>query len=97
MTPLRRIHYLGAPMHFMQHLLDQGKPDTAWAIKAHILEVCKLGPKHPQLTPQGQTPNLFTTKAPAAPSDGGGHPGFWMELLVLEDKVIVVTLGVLAS
>ncbi|MDX2470683.1 MAG: hypothetical protein QNL04_08940 [SAR324 cluster bacterium] len=87
----RTLHYTGACQHFMQNLLAQGRTDTAWAIKSHLLELCEFGQQFVQLEKKGDTPNLFLSPCNAAPADEV-TVGFTLEVLILEKGVIVVSI-----
>ena len=88
----RTLHYVGACQQFMQNLIQSGKTDTAWAIKSHLLELCEFGQNFSHLVKKGDTPNLFLSRCKAAPTDDPNHPGFTIEVLILEKGVIVVSL-----
>ena len=89
----RTLHYVGACQHFMQDLIQSGKQDTAWAIKSHLLELCEFGQNFSNLTKKGETPNLFFSPCKASPSNNPHHPGFELEVLILEKGVIVVAIN----
>jgi len=94
MKAKRKLHYLGAPHMFMHNLLNQGKNETAWAVKSHLLEICNFGPEMPGLQKKGDTPNVYSSHAQAAASDGAGHPGFEIEVLVMAERVAVIEIKV---
>ena len=92
-TKARKLNYLDDAIWFMKSLLRQGKKDSARAIKSVLLEICRQGTEYPDMTPSGETENMYRLYIPPVKTDNAYHQGFQVTLIVMENHVLATSIG----
>lgn len=81
----------------MENLVGSGQGERAWAIKSKLLEICEKGWDYPGLIQSAERPNQFSYHAQPAEGDRGTHPGYRIDFLIIQDRLMVLEVGELAS